>query len=234
MNVIDVDIDDVGSNLNVPILRQSKFKAFLSILISPIKWLNGNVTNDYINASNTYSQWSNATTYSIGNRVIFGISLYEYINDTPSAGNVPTNSSYWYLVCSDNIGLNERLNYNAEKLQLEYALNRRFSPLTITPPFNSGNNSIYITTNQGYPNILWVGKGNGSSKWVAPNTSNRFYYCPTEAGVQAALNTTNYTIYIPLATLNGLGPTVTDGINMIKKEASKYSLAGITFDVQHY
>lgn len=239
-SLININVNQKGSDNNVPILRQPKFMAFLKSLLSPIIKLQGDIASNYIGGL-TYSNWNSGTTYSYGDRVtlpmLSGNASYEYINATPSSGNAVTDTNYWYKLTSDNIGLAERLNYNASKMQLEYILNRRFSPSTVVPPFDAAHSSIYIVNNGGFARILWSGRGTNAGGYVAPNSATTFYYCPTNSGLSNYFSTKNFTIMVPTAILNSIGfnpPNQLDAKRMIAKETEKYNTAGITFDVQPY
>src|ERR1700751_997828 len=233
-NLIDINVNQKGSDNTAPVVRQNKFIALLKAFLAPLVKLQNDIKNNYL-AGATYAQYSGVAVYSYGDRVtldiLAGNASYEYINPTPSAGNYVTNTNYWYQLTKDNIGLTERLNFNAAKMQLEYILNRRFSPLTVTPPFGSAGGIIYILNNPSLPRIAWVGANNAPSSFVVTNNSNRRWWITNGT---PDLTTTNYTIMIPLATLTGLRPTTLDAINMIKRECNRYSVAGTTFKVQHY
>jgi len=64
-----------------------------------------------------YTAYSAGTTYSVGDKVSNGGSSWEYINDTPSAGNTPSEGVYWaeidslsdYLIKSVYNGLDRML-----------------------------------------------------------------------------------------------------------------------------
>lgn len=95
--------------------------------------------NYLINQFNLRGNWNSETTYEIYNFVVYNNIDYLYINSTPSAGNLPTNTTYWLEI---NIrgetgapGLGVNLKYDWD-FTIEY------QPLDI----------VY------YNNALWVAK----------------------------------------------------------------------------
>lgn len=233
--LININVNQKGSDNAVPILRQNKFIALLKAFLAPLTKLQSDIADNYLGGL-VYSAWSNVTTYSYGDRVtldmLAGNASYEYINATPSSGHYVTDAAYWYKITSDNIGLTERLNYNAQKMQLEYILNRRFSPLTVSPPFDAAHSSIYITNNQSYSRIAWKGSSNARSSYRKTKAATNFYYHPSG---NPSLSATNFTIHVPVAILSAISPYgIADAKLMMAKETMKYNNAGITFNIQQY
>lgn len=50
---------------------------------------------EYIDKTSAYSEFDAETEYSKGIIVAYGERDYEYINDEPSTGNLPTDTEYW-------------------------------------------------------------------------------------------------------------------------------------------
>jgi len=228
-----IDFEQLADNLNIPLLRKPKHTAWLNILVSPLTklqdWWNERLTGS------SYSLFNGATNYTIYNTVRYGRAAYWCIK-TPPTGlfPLPTDTTYWYKILDDYIGLNERSKYSAQKVMLEYALNRRFSPSTITPPFSSSIPSIYIVNH--LVNLVGVlysaPSGTNTNTWVAPNTSNRFWY--SSLGNPSTTTVYNYTIYVPAAILSAIDSNPVQAKAIIEQEANRYNLAGIKFDIQSY
>lgn len=235
-DLIDIDIQQRMADLNVPVLRQPKFMALLKNFLSYSQKLKDDIGNN-IMGSTSYSSWSKHIAYSVGDRVTAGRASYECVQPT-TLGIVPTNTDYWYKIADDIIGLNERLNYNCQRMQLEYILNLRFNNVSsILPPYNSSAGNIYITTNPSYPNILWCARGNGnaSGSFTAPNSSNRFYYCGKEAEIELSIHKPNYAINVPSTLLTSIGGGLSsEGKNIIMAEVIKYNAVGLTSEVVGY
>lgn len=220
------------SNLNIPKLRTLAHTAWLNILSTPLvliqDWFTKRV-NGYV-----YPTFNNATNYSVNAYVLYGRASYVCIL-TPSTGlnPLPTNIIYWYKILDDYIGLNERSHYSAQKVMFEFALNRRFSPTTITPPFGSTIPSIYIVTNFSSPVILWSAPaGTDTFTYVAPNSSISFWY--SMLGNPTITPFYNFTIYVPSAVISATAPTVSEAFYIITQEANRYNMAGLTFNIIQY
>lgn len=241
--LIDINIQQRTADIHVPILRQPKFMALLLAYISPTLKLQGDITNNILGSTLTgsgtgYSVWTVGVNYAIGDRVVSGRFVYECLQANNSSTVPVSDTTFWYRLSTDNIGLNERLNYNCQRMQLEYILNKRFNNVSsIYPPYDQPSGNIYISTNPSYPNILWCARGNGnaSGSFTAPNSSNRFYYCGREADIYTSVHSTNYLINAPTTLLTSIGNGDSgQGGNIVKTEVLKYTAVGLTFDIAAY
>ena len=231
MNLID--FENLANNLNIPILRKDKFTAWLNILVSPLikvqYWWQERIEGS------SYTDFSSLTDYNIYDTVKYGRAAYWCIK-TPPVGlhPRPTNTDYWYKILDDYIGIQERSSYSAQKVMLEYALNRRFSPLTITPPFGPLIPSIYIVNNLvGSNNVLYSApSGTNTNTWVAPNSSTRFWY--SSYGNPSLSVQYNYTIYVPAAIYSAIDSNPTQANYLLSQEVDKYNLAGMLYNIQSY
>jgi hypothetical protein len=226
---INVDLQEV--NLNVPILRQPKLSALIAAFLNPTKNLQTDISSNYLGGT-TYAAWNTGVNYAIGDRVSFGTGQYECEKANLSHGtNLPSNPTYWNKITDDNIGLNERLNYNCQKMQLEYILNKRFNNITsILPPYGSGAGNIYIVTNPSQSTIAWIGKNNAISSYIKPLTAVNAYYLTDS--LSSVGTSYNYTIYVPNYIYTALGST--KAIAIISLEVNKYNATGLTFNITHY
>ena len=231
-DLINIDTNQKAADINVPILRQPKFMALLLAYISPTVKLQSDIFNNYLGSlSYTYSTWVAGNAYNVGDRVTAGRSSYECIQANTDATITITNTTYWYKVSDDIIGLSERLNYNCQKMQLEYILNKRFnSPSLTNPPYDQITGKIYIVTNPSLPRIAWIGRNNAVSSYIKTTSSTKFYYHP-KALTSLALN--NYTIWVPGALISSLGGG-TAYKQVIANEVNKYNAVGLSFYVDHY
>jgi hypothetical protein len=94
-----------------------------------------NVIDNYILKDN----WDSSIVYKIYNFVIYNDKIYLYINNTPSSGNYPTNTTYWL-----DIGLQGEKGGPGMNVKLQYDWDSTvpYNPLDI----------VY------YNNALWVAK----------------------------------------------------------------------------
>ena len=227
-----IDFIALFKNLNIPALRTLLHTAWLNILAAPLVFLQ-NIWNFRVVGS-SFSVFNPTTNYNVNDIARYGRASFLCIL-TPPIGlfPLPTNATYWYLILDDYIGLNETSKYSAQKVMLEYALNRRFSPSTITPPFSSSNVSIFITNNANSPVILWSApSGTNTFTYTAPNSSISFWY--SILGNPTITPTYSYTINVPTAIMTAISTTFTEAQYIVTQEANRYSLAGITFNIIQY
>lgn len=228
-----INFNALFSNLNIPKLRTTIHTAWLYILANPLTLVQS-WWNKRLNGS-SYTVFNPTNDYTIYNYVQYGRASYQCIL-TPTIGlhPLPTNTTYWYKILDDYIGINERSKYSAQKVMLEYALNRRFSPSTITPPFSSSIRSIYITTNSvTTSNILYSAPSNTNTfSWVAPNSSTTFYY--NILGNPSFTTQYNFTIYIPSGIVSQIASTWAEAQYIIAQETNKYSLSGMFYNIIQY
>ncbi len=225
-DLIDIPTNQRAADINVPILRQPKFMALLLAYLKPTVKLQSDISQNYL-GSLTYLSYNILTHYTVGSRVTSGRSSYECIQ--ANTDKPLTDTNYWYKVSDDNVGLSERLNYNCQKMQLEYILNKRFNtiPGGTSPPFSNAAGNIYIVSHHGLPRIAWIGRNNAISSYIKPLNANKFYY---HTDGLANLNGTNYTIYVPAA----IYTISTDMPDQIRNETNKYNAVGLNFDIQPY
>ena len=224
-----IDFLALFANLNIPKLRSVVHTAWLNLLAGPLiliqSWWQQRLTGS------SYALFNASTNYSINAVVRYGRASY-VCTQTPAIGlfPLPTNTDYWYKILDDYIGITERSKYSAQKVMLEYALNRRFSPATITPPFSATPASIYITNNASNPVFLWSAPaGTDTFTYVAPNSSTSFWY--SILGNPTITPFYNFTINIPTAVITSLSPlTSTEVMLLITQETNKYCLAGTSFN----
>ena len=66
-----------------------------------------------------FDEWSSSKEYSLYNFVDYNGDIYMYINQTPSAGNAPSNGNYWILIGlrgnqgAPGVGLNLRYDWSS-------------------------------------------------------------------------------------------------------------------------
>ena len=228
-----IDFLALFANLNIPILRSLAHTAWLNILAGPLiliqNWWQQRLTGS------AYALFNSSVNYNINNLVRYGRASY-ICTKTPAVGlfPLPTNTDYWYKILDDYIGITERSKYSAQKVMLEFALNRRFNPTTIQPPFSSAPASIYITNNESNPIFLWSAPaGTDTFTYVAPNSSTSFWY--SILGNPTIVTFYNFTVNVPTAVVTSLAPLSTAEVKLlITQEINKYCLAGTTFNITIY
>jgi hypothetical protein len=222
-SIYDFDVSVTAPELMPPTLRQNSHKAWFNVLLKPIQYLWSLIFEDYKDGT-SYVLWSNLTTYSATNRVLFtDKSNYECINTALGNTQSPLNGLYWIKIQDNFIGVNERIKYNSQIIVFEYALNKWFlNPLPA--------DQIYITNN-GTSSQMLMGQTSAYSSTIPNNSIYSTYYMgnvytPTQY---------DFTIYFPIALFNALQPTLAiDKEKLIRNFADKYKLAGMNYNIITY
>lgn len=230
MSLYNYDSNIVAEQLTPPVLRKSKFLAWLYVIVKPIERLWSNFYNDYSNGVN-YNVFDISTTYNFGDLVYYSKSLYEAtytdLNGVAQSfsGVECTNSDFWTLINENYIGVNERIKYNAQIIVLERALNRWYE-------CDSGSDQIYLQNNNTVSNIFLMGDTSQYSSTM-PNES---VYSETYMGLVATYPdiSYDYIIWVPSAVFALLGTTYDNRINNIKNFVNKYNLSGIKYKINTY
>ena len=146
--------------------------------------------------------------------------------DCPDADAITeriTASTDWLRILDSFIGSDESQNFNATKLELEYALNKRFGTTYVNPPSVS---PIYISNITPPVIVFRVGGIESISSSSYNNGSDSFviddYSFPLPA---------NFTINIQTATYNALGSTKEKIVRMF---VDRYVAIGLTYTITPY
>lgn len=128
-DLYSVDYDQQSIDLLPPNKRKPVHIAIVQGCMRGVQWARNLVIG-------TYKSGSNAPIYSAGvynkyDQVIFKKSVYMSLVESNSTN--PTDAS-WLLIQNDFIGIDERINFNSQKVVLEYALNKRFGGTFRLPP----------------------------------------------------------------------------------------------------
>jgi hypothetical protein len=222
MGFFDINYNQKTVELLPPDKRGNKMVAWVKSLLSQVQYCRDKILGDY-KLGSSYSVWA-AGTYTKGQRVIYGQSVYECIVATTTS--TPTTVSDWRVYLQYFIGVDERIMYDHLKLTLEYALNKRFGTTFKQPPLVS---DIYITTNTPNTNVFIVGSNENESSIVYIGNSNEVVI---DSYSFAIFN--NYTIYIPSAVYTALGSTSSERESTVRNFADKYNTIGLNYNIQTY
>ena len=165
--------------------------------------------------------WS-AGTYTAGAHVKYkNGSVYECMVSSTTAE--PTASTDWLRILDSFIGSDESQNFNATKLELEYALNKRFGTTCVNPPSVS---PIYISNITPQIIVFRVGGIESISSSSYNNISDTFvindYSFPPLA---------NFTINIQSSVYNALGTTKEQ---IVRKFVDRYNTIPLTYTITTY
>lgn len=231
--------------------RTPRFIAWFQGMISGSNaWLNQNFWN-YCYGDNFSSFFDPLITYSLNSIVVGSISsggLYSYdgvyisLSDG-NIGNSPLNSpSQWYKISPSYIGAQERAQYNAQKIIMEYALNRWFLTTFKQPTaFTDGTASsplgiwytptsdIFITTKPITELTFYSGETEASSSYSRETDSGTWY--STETVVLGSDTTYYFIVWIPTALSIRLG---LEYEKIISKVVNLMRIEGTIFQIELY
>jgi hypothetical protein len=229
-----VNTNTFANNFTPPKRRTSKMLAWVKTLLYPLQVLYDTMFGTYKDG-NTAADYDNSTTYAIGDQVKYTDKAI-YQNYVSSTGVLPTNTSYWFKVQDNFVGIEPRMKYNSQHIVLEWALNEWFGTTFVNTPSDS---DIYIINNTNSDTTFWVGAVENESSLVVANNADIFGWIQAE-DISQSFN--YFTIFVPIAVANALTSEAPDSVpnistnraNIIKKLADTYVLAGITYNVETY
>lgn len=164
-----------------------------------------------------------AGTYVEGDNVIYLIdgAVYECIVSTTTT--TPSTSPDWKKIQDSFIGANEWQLFGGGKMQLEYALNRRFFTTYVDPYM--GTSDIYIV-NVVNPIQCFYAGGPTNSSWVYSDHSSQGVYNDYDWS-----SITIFTIFVPNATYTALG---TEPDKAIRQFVDRFIPSGLTYSIINY
>jgi len=230
MSIYSLSYNILTERLSPPSKRMPLFLAWLRALAYPLQWLRDNIFDSYANGDLS-SDWSNVTQYYVYDRVRYEDgSIYEAIA-SPTIGEKPTNTEFWYKVCESWIGTNERIMYNSQSLMFEYVINKQFNTVFRQPNSETSPTRSDIYTDNKSENKAFniaIDSTLSDAAFVTESLSNNAIY---ETYV---INIVNFTLYVPLATFNTFGATDTIRESKVRNFTNKYIISGITYAVTPY
>ena len=222
MSFFDITYADRIVELLPPDKRTPIEVSWWRAVVKQIDWVRQNIFTDYKTGS-SYPDWG-IGSYSIGDRVIYGQSVYESLISSNTA--VPTDATKWRVYQLYFIGTDERIMYNGQNLVLNYALNKRFETNFRQPPLVS---DIYFTINTPQPAAFIVGIIESNSSIVYTTTSS-------ESVINSYTFNTfyNFVINVPIAVWTALSTDVNARNKIISNFVNQYLPAGINYQIQTY
>jgi len=222
-DIYDYDNELVGEQLTPPVLRKTKFLAWLNVITSPVQKLWNTIFIDYKDGSD-YPDYDAFTLYALGDRVIYTDKMiYEAID--ASLGALPSDTTKWVLINDNFIGVKERIKYNSQIILLEYALNKWYRIPSTDP-------QIYIENTSNVSMQFVLGDSSATSSLMPNDSINQIQYMgnnPTYPLVEY-----DFIVWVPTAVYNTLGNDTANRYNNVYKFVSKYVLSGIKFRIGDY
>lgn len=228
MSLLPYDINYVEEKLVPPVLRTLIRLDWLKVLTYPIqKKYNDIFSIESFKRSFSSAKWNVLTAYVPGNRVRYGIAIWECL--ISNTGIDPTSDLVtWLLIEKDFVGTDERIKFSSQHMVFQYVLNRYLNTTAYTLP------KIYTLKNSIDTNGFYLGAdGDGTYGELGYNVGsitnqNDFL------GTSYSLNQYAFTIYVPVALFLTLGNNAANREQTVRNVADKYVLAGITYNILTY
>ena len=237
MSIYSIDYKSVVDNILPPQYRVDKMKNWLYSLVQPIQWLRDKFFDNYV-LSPTYIYTDFITNTVVADAFTLirfpDNSVWETQIDNvdvtiynPLIGELTMldGTLVWIKVLSDFIGLNERAEFNNQKLEFEYLLNRYFNHLTSTTHMV---NDIYIGTNDTAHNMMMIAELDEDSMQISETDDGSLFWI--SEGDNENQNY-NFTIYIPTFIATEMG---VDYETKIRAIADKYNFLSLYYNVTLY
>lgn len=232
MSLYNYDSNIVAEQLTPPVLRKSKFSAWLYVIVKPIQILWSQIFEDYKTGDTLYNLYDSFTLYNFGDRVRWtNNSIYEatYIDadGVPQTfSNIsPINSNYWTLINDNFRGVDERVKINSQIILLEYYLNKWYNIDSISDQIWLQNNTDIITA------FLM-----GNSSQYSSTMPNNSIYSETFMGLNTTYPNVTYDfiVWVPSAVWLSIGSNDVNRYNNIANIVDKYKLSGIKYLIDTY
>lgn len=219
--IYDIDYSKAALQLLPADKRVSGMWAWVKALFAPLQYLHDLLFQSYKIGSTATAYASG--TYAKGDRVIYQHAVYESL--IGSNTTLPISAS-WTKVQDNYIGVDERLQYNCQKLVFEYALNKWFATAFRQPPLQS---DIYISIPAKTIPVFRSTSGDDTSSSTFSNNSSEYVI-----DSYSVVPRFNMTINIPVAIYNALDAVSANREPIVRAFADKYVAAGITYNIQTY
>lgn len=238
MSLYDIDFSLAWNRLLAPMKRLAKFLGWGNVLSSQLQYNRDLFYDNYI-SGDTSDAYDELTSYQVGEKVRYiDRAIYECIKDA-TAGILPTDEEYWIKRQDVFIGLKERVRFNAQRLEFEFAMNTWFNTefrqptsYTTAPQYYLPKSDIYIENNTVLPGVFLVRDSNNSDYFYSFETTKQKYIY-SEVTASSYLDY-SFTINIPLAVYNALGPDSLTRENAVRRIADKYVTVGINYNINTY
>lgn len=221
--IYDIDFSKFAPQMLPPDKRFNRSVAWVRLLLTPLQYLRDLWFGSYRIGSDA-QQWVGTSPYDKYAQVKYNKIIYESLEDNNS--DVPTTVATWRLVQQNFIGLSERIQYNGQKLVLEYAMNKWFGTTFRQPPNQS---DIYIVNNSISVPSFRVGTSEQVSSTVGIQSSSEYIKL-----VEAFSVSSNFTIYCPAAVFAALSTSPANNEKIFRAFVDIYIPAGVTYTIQTY
>ena len=231
MAITDINFFTFWAN-NLPVRRRTARRIARGfVYMRPLQWLRDMFFNEYVNRNQAGFYWGSIYPYFPGDIEVYRGDYKTYQvkeNMTPPIGTLPTNTTYWYKVADYPVGFFYRQHATAEKLKLEWLLNKWFSAVYANPPLTS---DIYITTLSPDNEYFLAGYNEQQSSLAVFATG-------TAANFVGASNpnydAANFEIHIPIAKYNAIASTNLQREKIFRRVVDERIIAGTQYTIITY
>lgn len=223
MSIYDLEFDPFIVNLLPPDKRGVTTIALIQDLFTPIQQDHDALFDSYRLGSGA-GAWSALITYNLGDQVVFRKSVYASTTDNNNTD--PTDSDNWTLIQENFIGILERIEYNSQKIVLEFALNKWFGTNFVQPP---GRSEIYIVNGEIVLAGFRIGINEAGSSSISTVGASA-----SIGGLLPFGKEVGFTIYMPVEVYNALDPIAGNRDSIVRSFVDLYVLAGIKYEIITY
>lgn len=237
MSIYDYNLNLATLQLTPPLKRKPNRLAFYGIFDTVLQRLHDGFFDRYADGDASVD-WVSGGTYSYEDRVRdIDNAIYELITISGVTGlttNPKDDTTNWIKVQNVFIGARERVQYTSQKIFIEYALNRFFKVGAPTLPFTGASHTtqIWISNANNPQTNFWLSNGgNGSLTSYMSNTPQFQKYF---LGNSYSYDPNSFTIHVPVAVFNALGPDNATREGIIRSIADKQVQCGKIYAVVTY
>ena len=236
-SIYDYDIALATEQLTPPLKRKPNWLAFFGVFGFLLQRLHDSFFDRYAEGDAS-AAWASGGTYAYMDRVRDDDNaIYELITIAGITGlTTPPRQdpANWIKVQNIFIVARERVHYTGQKIYMEFALNRYFKVGSPSLPFTGANQStqIWISNANNTQSNFWLsnaGVGGLVSFLSGSNNFQRYFL-----GNSYSYNPNTFTINVPVAVFNALGPDNATREGIIRSIADKYAQCAKTYNVITY
>lgn len=237
MSIYTITFQTFFNRIIPPSKRTTLHLLWGKVMLTPLQWLRNLAFNTY-KTGDSSADYDSLTAYVRGDRVKVDKTIYECILATTGVSPIDlTGATYWQKIQDIYIGLDERIKYNSQTLQLEFILNKWFgstfnqpTAYVAAPTYYTPKSDIYITNNNVKPNLFILG-ATASESSVFKVTPKKYLYATAVAANYAI---SLFTINVPTALYSSIAATSIEADKLISQVVNKYVAAGIIYDIKTY
>jgi hypothetical protein len=240
INTPIIDYHVFGQNHLPPKRRLKKFIAWVQGMLNHIVII-ASIFQRYFRGNDQIAYFDIAVSYSKEDEVIYNYKVYKSLSST-NLGNIPdANINLWYEIMPSFIGAFERSKYTAQKISLEWALNRYFKFQLLAQgysgfkqpddPITPSHSDIYISNFIPTALSFVVYKSETNSSVSFQDHSSRYVLNGELFGNESYFR---FYINIPTSVFTEIHSDAIIAETIVRSFADKYVPAGIFYFIKTY